>query len=101
MPVRAPRSATVAVAPDDVSLLHRVRATVAVAGPDPVTVTFAIRRPGAKTWQRLGTDVSAPYRVYVDLRRYRVGTPVYLVAVVRSSSGEALTSPVVEYRVER
>jgi glycosidase len=68
--------------------------TAEVAGRDPVSVTFAVRRPGAKTWARLGVDDGAPYRVFLDPRRYEGGERVSLVAVVRASDGSVSTSPV-------
>ena len=83
----------VRVSRDDFSALHRVQ--VAVAGADPATVTLAMRRDGDTRWRRLGVDQSPPYRAFVDLRRYRKGERVHFVAVVRSSSGDVTTSPVV------
>jgi hypothetical protein len=40
-------------------------------------------------------DDGAPYRVFIDPRRYRKGGQVALVAVVRASDGSVSTSPVV------
>jgi glycosidase len=75
--------------------------TAPVAGRDPVSVTFAVRRPGAERWARLGTDDGAPYRVFLDPRRYRRGEDVSLVAVVRSSDGTVSRSPVLSVEVRR
>jgi alpha-amylase len=99
LPVRSPGVTKVRVAPDALSFLHRVQATV--AGADPVTVTLAMRREGSTAWKRLGVDASPPYRAFVDLTRIRAGTRVHFVAVVRSSSGVVKTSAVTSFTVRR
>jgi glycosidase len=68
--------------------------TATIAGRDPASVAFAVRRPGANAWARIGVDDGAPYRVYLDPRRYRKGERISLVAVVRASDGSVSTSPV-------
>ena len=75
--------------------------TAAVTGRDPVSVTFAIRRPGAKGWTRAAVDDGAPYRAFLDPRRFRRGEKVAAVAVVRSSDGVVSTSPVLQVEVRR
>ena len=75
--------------------------TAAVAGRDPVSVTFAARRPRAESWARLGIDDGAPYRVFFDPRRYERGERVALVGVVRASDGSVSTTPVVTVRVRK
>jgi glycosidase len=75
--------------------------TAAVVGRDPVSVTFAVRRPGANGWARLGVDDGAPYRVFLDPRRYKPVERVSLVAVVRASDGSVSTSPVLTVQVRR
>jgi hypothetical protein len=99
LPQRSAATARLRVSLDDFSVLHRVQ--VAVAGVDPATVTVAFRRDGDTRWRRLAIDASPPYRAFVDLRRYRKGERVHFVAVVRSSSGDVSTSPVVAYEVQR
>jgi hypothetical protein len=75
--------------------------TASVSGRDPVSVTFAVRRPGADRWARLGTDDGSPYRVFVDPRRFPRGRDVSFVAVVRSSEGSVSRSPVLSVEVRR
>ncbi len=99
LPRRSATGARLRVSPDDFSALHRLQ--VSVAGVDPASVTVAIRRGGDTSWRRLAVDASPPYRAFVDLRRYRKGERVHFVAVVRSSSGDVATSPIVAYEVLR
>ena len=75
--------------------------TASLAGRDPASVTFAVRRPGAKTWAPLGADDGSPYRVFVDPRRFPRGRDVSFVAAVRSSDGAVSRSPVVTTEVRR
>ena len=96
LPRRGPAKATLTVKPDEISSLLRVSATAST--PDPLSVTFAARRAGTRSWSRLGVDDSAPYAVYIDPRRYPKGDPVSLVAVVRASDGSVSTSPVLSVR---
>ena len=72
--------------------------TASVAGRDPVSVTFSAWSPRANAWTRLGSDDGAPYRVFLDPRRYREGETVSLVAAVRASDGSVSTSPVLSVR---
>jgi hypothetical protein len=85
------------VKPDEISSLVRVSAAASTL--DPLSVTFAVRKPGAASWTRLGVDDSAPYSVYIDPRGYRKGALVALVAVVRGSDGSVSTSPVLQTKV--
>lgn len=94
LPARAPAVSDVRVAPDDLTELLRVSATVKGG---PVSVTFAVRRAGASRWSRLAADDSPPYRAFLDPKRYRRGETVYLAAVVRSSDGRVAVSPVVPF----
>jgi glycosidase len=75
--------------------------TATVTGRDPVSVTFAARRPGAKTWTRLGVDDGAAYRVFFDPRRYKRGERVSFVGVVVASDGSVSTTPVLSVEVRR
>jgi hypothetical protein len=68
-----------------------------VATPDPVSVTFAVRR-GSGAWQRLATDDSPPYRAFVEPGRYRKGERVQLVAVVTATDGSVAVSSVVRVK---
>jgi alpha-amylase len=96
LPERGVTKATLKVKPDEISSLIRVAATAATL--DPLSVTFAGRRAGGKSWTRLGIDDSAPYAVYLDPRRYPKGERVSLVAVVRASDGSVSTTPVLSVR---
>ena len=78
------------VAPDRFTNLVRIGATA--TSVDPLSVTFAAKRPG-KRWARIGTDDGAPYGVFVDPRDYRRGQSVSFVAVARASDGSVSTSP--------
>jgi alpha-amylase len=73
--------------------------SAAVAGLDPASVAFAVRRPGARAWTRVAVDDGAPYRAFVDPRRFKRGEKVAAVAVVRASDGTISTSPVISVRV--
>jgi hypothetical protein len=75
-----------------------VRLTAEPGSVDPLSVSFAVKRPG-RTWARVGTDDGAPYRVFVDPRDYRRGQPVSFVAVARSSDSTVSMSPVITARV--
>jgi glycosidase len=96
LPKRGAAKATLRVKPDEISSLLRVSAKGSTL--DPLSVTFAVRRAGAKGWARLGVDDSAPYAVYLDPRRYRKGERTSLVAVVRASDGSTSTSQVLSVR---
>jgi len=87
---------TVRVAPDRFTNLVRVGATA--TSVDPLSVTFAVKRPGKK-WARIGTDDGAPYGVFVDPRDYRSGQSLSFVAVARASDGSVSTSPVVTVKL--
>jgi len=92
LPKRGAVRATLRFGADRFTNLKVVTATI--AGRDPASVAFAVRRPGANAWARIGVDDGAPYRVYLDPRRYRKGERISLVAVVRASDGSVSTSPV-------
>ena len=87
---------TVRVTPDRFTNLVRIAATS--TSVDPLSVTFAVKRPGKK-WTRVGTDDGAPYGVFVDPRDFRRGQSVSFVAVARASDGSVSTSPVIATRL--
>ncbi len=91
--------ATLRAAVDRFTNLKVVSATV--ASRDPVSVSFAARRPEAKSWSLLAVDDGAPYRVFLDPRRYKRGERVSVVAVVRASDGTVSTSPVLSLQVRK
>jgi hypothetical protein len=70
----------------------RLRADV--AGRDPGTVTFAFRSRGMNTWVRLGTDDDPRYRIALEPDRFAKGRRIWVVALVRSSSGNVAASNV-------
>jgi glycosidase len=98
LPRRGAARLTLRVAPDRFTNLVRVSATPRSA--DPLSVSFAIKRPG-RPWARLGTDDGAPYGVFVDPRDVRRGEAVSFVAVARASDGSVSTSPVLTTRLRR
>lgn len=81
------------------ALTDLVRVTTTVATKDPVSVTFATRRANGKTWVRHAVDDGAPYRAFLDPRKYKRGEQVYVVAVVRASDGSVSMSPVLRVQV--
>ncbi len=96
LPRRGAARVTVRVAPDRFTNLVRVAATS--TSVDPLSVTFAVKRPGKK-WTRVGTDDGAPYGVFVDPRDFRRGQSLSFVAVARASDGSVSTSPVIATRL--
>ena len=96
LPRRGAARVTVRVVPDRFTSLVRVAATS--TSVDPLSVTFAVKRPGKK-WTRVGTDDGAPYGVFVDPRDFRRGQSVSFVAVARASDGSVSTSPVIATRL--
>jgi glycosidase len=80
-----PRSApdvTLTVA-DEVSGRPEVAADVAPASLDQVS--FYVK--AHHRWKLLGTDDSAPYRVFPDTSKYAVGTRLRLLAVAKDAAG--------------
>ncbi|HUJ54476.1 MAG TPA: hypothetical protein VLW49_00630 [Gaiellaceae bacterium] len=68
-------------------------------GQLPVTVAFAYRPAGSKTWRRLDVDDSPPYRAFLDPAKFRKNERLQLVAIARSLHGGTATSAVVGFRV--
>ncbi|MGZ4353889.1 MAG: alpha-amylase family glycosyl hydrolase [Gaiellaceae bacterium] len=97
VPAVAPPKPSLGVAGD--SLSDYWVATAKVAGTAPVTVAFAVRRAGAKTWQRLDVDGSPPYRAFIDPARFRRYEQVDVVAIARGLDGRTAVSAVVPLRV--
>jgi glycosidase len=87
-----PAVPALSIAADD--LTSYLRATARVTGSVPLSVAFALRRPGG-SWQRLAADDSPPYRAFVDPARYPRGRPVYVVAIARGLDGSTSVSKVV------
>jgi glycosidase len=83
IPSAPPPVPTLKAGPDSISSYFAL--TAGVAGR-PVTVAFALRVPGG-SWRRLAVDDSAPYRAFVDPRRYSKGARVQVVAIARAFDG--------------
>ncbi|HEU5491598.1 MAG TPA: alpha-amylase family glycosyl hydrolase [Gaiellaceae bacterium] len=75
-----------------------VRISADSTSVDPLSVSFAVKRPGRR-WARIGTDDGAPYGVFVDPRDFRRGQAASFVAVARANDGSVSTSPVLTTRV--
>jgi len=70
----------------------------AVAGAQPLTVAFAVRRSGG-AWRRLAVDDAPPYRAFLDPARFRRDERVELVAVARSLDGRTAVSAPTPFRI--
>ncbi len=93
MPSSAPSKPVLKVAPDALSDYEALSATVP---GEPVSVWFAIRRPGG-TWRRVAVDDSAPYRAFVDPLSFEKAERVSAVAVARGLDGKVATSRIVTF----
>ena len=91
VPAGTPPRPTVGGATDALTPLFSLSA--AVAGTEPVTVTFVLRR-GNRSWQRVAIDDSAPYRAFLEPARFRKHERVQVAAVARSLGGGVSTSKV-------
>jgi len=95
IPSSAPASPNLKVARDKFSSLWLASATV--AGTQPVTVSFGIKRGPAKDWELVAADDSPPFRSFLDKSKFAKKQKVYLVAIARSLSGETAVSKVVGF----
>ena len=82
---RAPAVSLRAPQPSDVSR-GRMQVAASVAGSSFYEVTFQ-RRIGHGPWRSIGTDDSAPYRVFDDVSDLRPGTSVDYRAAVLDNTG--------------
>ncbi|HYI75722.1 MAG TPA: alpha-amylase family glycosyl hydrolase [Gaiellaceae bacterium] len=96
LPRRGAAKLRLAISSDRFTNLVRVAADA--SSVDPLSVTFALKRPGKK-WTRVGTDDGAPYGVFVDPQSFRRGQTVSFVAVARASDGTISRSAVVTRRL--
>ncbi|HJR93823.1 MAG TPA: alpha-amylase family glycosyl hydrolase [Gaiellaceae bacterium] len=96
LPRRGPARLRLKLAADRFTNLVRLSADA--SSIDPLSVSFAVKRPG-KRWTRIGTDDGAPYGVFVDPRDFRRGPAVSFVAVARASDGSVSISPVLTKKV--
>lgn len=92
LPRRTPVRATLVARPDDLTGLFQTRATVATA--EPVSVSFALKRPRGQ-WTRIAADDSPPYRGFLEPRGFRRGERVHVVAIVRWPDATVTVSPVI------
>jgi hypothetical protein len=93
---RPPARPVLRVARDRLSDLWRV----SVAGTQPGSVSFAVKR-GRASWSRLAADDSPPYRAFLDPTKFRNRERVHLVAIGRSPGGATAVSRVVPFIVRR
>ncbi|MCC6183309.1 MAG: alpha amylase C-terminal domain-containing protein, partial [Microthrixaceae bacterium] len=91
LPVPAAPSVRVRVRPDAATGTYRLSA--GVAGADPSTVTFVLRR-GRGPWTVVGSDDARPFAVYVPPAR-GASARVQAAAIVQDSAGRTATSPAV------
>jgi alpha-amylase len=76
----------------------RMQVSATVAGSSFNEVTF-YARTGNGRWTPIGTDDTAPYRVFHDVSGLRTGTPVQYRAVVLDNAGHTATSRARDARV--
>ncbi|MFP3463176.1 alpha-amylase family glycosyl hydrolase [Arthrobacter globiformis] len=69
----------------------RIRVAADVDGSSFYEVTFEARTPGGK-WERVGTDDTAPYRIFHDVSGLNPGTAVEYRAVVLNNAGRSSVS---------
>jgi alpha-amylase len=65
----------------------RPEVRAAVRGTSMYQATFYVRPVGTSQWSLLGTDDNAPYRVFPVLDRYRQGTRLEFLTVVKDNAG--------------
>ena len=68
-----------------------IRVTADVGGSSFYEVTFEARTPGGQ-WERVGTDDTAPYRVFHDVSGLNPGTAVEYRATVLNNAGRTSVS---------
>ena len=96
LPARQPARPVLRAAADDLTELLRLTATSGGA----VGVTFAVKRARGG-WTRVAADDAAPFRAFLDPRRFRRGEVVHAAAVARGVDGSVSVSPVVRLRPRR
>lgn len=69
----------------------RIQVTADVEGTSFYEVTFEARAPGGQ-WERVGTDDTAPYRVFHDVSGLAPGTAVEYRAAVLNNAGRTSVS---------
>jgi len=92
-PVGAQPKPALKVGKDPFSALWR--ASAAVAGSSPISVSFAIKRSAKMAWQLLAADDTPPYRAFLDRKKFAKKQKVYVVAIARGLSGATAVSKVV------
>jgi hypothetical protein len=70
-----------------------------VKGTAPVSIAFAVHRPGSAVWHRLDVDTSPPYRGFLDPAKFKKNELIELVAIARALDGRTASSAVVPFRV--
>jgi glycosidase len=77
----------------------RVEVSAQVQGASFYDVSFVARAAGGE-WELVGTDDTAPYRVFDDVADLRAGTQLEYAAVVLDNRGHKRQSPVVRATVD-
>jgi glycosidase len=93
MPQTTPAKPVLTAGPD--ALTDYDVLTAKVTG-EPVSVWFAVRRPGG-AWQKVAVDDSSPYRGFVDPGTFPKKAKVQAVAVARGLSGAVSVSNLVTF----
>ncbi|MFC7531929.1 alpha-amylase family glycosyl hydrolase [Actinoplanes sp. GCM10030250] len=91
-PSKAAPAVTLAAPAPATESRGRMRVEATVAGSSFYEVTF-YARTGNGAWTPIGTDDTAPYRVFHDVSSQRAGTPVQYRAVVLDNARHTATSP--------
>lgn len=98
VPTAAPAKPKLTVRGDDLTSLWAARATV--AGTQPVSVAFVVRRASG-AWTRLAVDTSPPYRAFLDPAKLKRNEHINVVAIARGLDGRTAASAAVPLRVRR
>jgi hypothetical protein len=98
VPTAAPAKPKLTVRGDDLTSLWAARATV--AGTQPVSVAFVVRRASG-AWTRLAVDTSPPYRAFLDPAKLKRNEHINVVAIARGLDGRTAASAAVPVRVRR
>jgi len=93
MPKTAPGTPVLSAAPDETTSYDVL--TAKVPG-EPVSVWFAVRRPGG-AWQKVSVDDSSPYRAFIDPGNFGKKVKVSAVAVARGLDGKVSVSKVIAF----
>jgi hypothetical protein len=96
VPVSTPAKPKLVVKGDGLTSMWAASATV--AGRQPVSVAFVVRRASGAD-QRLDIDTSPPFRGFLDPSKFKRNERVRVIATARSLDGRTATSSPVQFRV--